>query len=410
MALSDIQIRKARATSKPIKLTDSHGLYVQVKPNGSKLWRYRYELAGKENIFAIGQYPEVGLQAARKARDDARALVKTGIHPAHARRTKIEQTIEAGRETFQAIADEWLEKKKKIWTQRHYIEVSRMMKADAYPAIGTHPARSITARSILDLMLKVEGRGSPAMAIKVRQSISSIFQYAVITQRADADPAAVLRGVVAKPATEHSRALSVDELSGIYRGLPKYQSRRTALAIKLLMMLFPRTIELCRAEWREIDLDAAEWRIPAEKIKARRLHIVPLPTQAIEILQELKEMHGGIGYVLPILHSNSKNGHMSRATINAAMKYLLPDNPKPVTGHDFRATASTRLHETGWRDEVIEMQLAHKDKNQTRGAYNHAEYMSERRKMMQAWANWLGTIEAKTPGGTAMPAENVAKA
>jgi integrase len=398
MPITDVKIRQAKPALKPIKITDSNGLYIEVKPNGSKLWRYRYALGGKENVFAIGEYPAVSLQAARAARDSARALVKKGTHPAHARRIEVANTIDAGRETFKAICDEWLGKKKKLWTEKHYSEVSRMMEADAYPSIGFLPMRSITARHILTIMEHVEKRGSPTIAIKVRQYISSTFQYAVITQRADVDPASVLRGAVIKPATEHSRDLAKEEIGAIYRAMPFYQNRRTALAIKLLMMFFTRTIELVRAEWDEIDMDADEWRIPPAKIKSRRLHVVPLSRQAKAILLELQDMYGDKGYVLPTLHSNTKRGHMARTSVNTAMQYMLPNHPEPITGHDFRATASTYLHEMGWRDEVIEMQLSHKDKNQTRAAYNHAKYLPERREMMQAWSDWLEAIEIASVG------------
>ncbi|HDR9051330.1 TPA: site-specific integrase, partial [Burkholderia vietnamiensis] len=221
----------------------------------------------------------------------------------------------------------------------------------------------------------------------------SVFQYAVITLRADTDPASVLRGAVLKPPTEHARPLSRDELKVLFRQLPLYKSRRTTIAIRLMMMLFPRTVELCRARWEEIDLAAAEWRVPPKKIKSRRLHIVPLATQAIGLLRELQEIYGNYGYILPILHSNRKRPHMSRATINRALNSMMPNNPEPITGHDVRATASTNLHEIGWKDEVVEMQLSHKDK--TRSAYNHAKYLPERRGMMQAWADWLDGIEEK---------------
>jgi integrase len=395
MPLTDIRIRQTKAESKPIKLTDSHGLYIEIRPSGLKLWRYRYRLAGKENLFAIGKYPEIGLQAARKARDNARAMVRKGVHPAHARREELSRTVDAARETFRAVGDEWLEKKKKVWTERHYTEISRMLDADAYPFIGNRPMRSITAHQVLTIMQRVEGRGSISVAIKLRQYVSSVFQFAVITQRADADPASVLRGAIIKPPTENARALDQGELSAIFRGLATYKGKRTALAIRLLMMCFTRTIELCRARWDEIDLETDEWKIPPEKIKSRRLHVVPLSRQTKSILLELRETYGDKGYVLPILHGNSKVPHMSRATINMALQYLLPDSPEPITGHDFRATASTYLHEMGWRDEVVEMQLSHKDRDKTRATCNHAKYLPERREMMQSWADWLGNLEAK---------------
>lgn len=311
--------------------------------------------------------------------------------------------IDEGKATFRAVSDEWLEKKRKTWTERHFGEILRMLEADAYPFIGNRPMRSVTAHDVLALMRRAEERGSPSVAIKLRQYVSNVFQYAVITLRADTDPASVLRGSVLKPPTENARTLSREELKKLFRQLRTYKSRRTAIAIRLLMMLFPRTIELCRARWEEIDLGTAEWKVPPEKIKSRRLHIVPLPTQAVKLLRELQEMYGHRGYILPILHSNRTRPHMSRATINRAIDYMVPDNSEPITGHDFRATASTNLHEMGWKDEVVEMQLSHKDKDRTRSTYNHAKYLPERREMMQAWANWLDDVEeeALQDGGTA---------
>ncbi|MBR8210316.1 tyrosine-type recombinase/integrase [Burkholderia cenocepacia] len=409
MPLTDIKIRQAKAGNKPTKLTDGNGLYLLVKPSGSKLWRYRYRIAGKENLFAIGEYPTISLQDARAARDDARELVKKGLHPSHARQEVLSARIDEGKATFRAVSDEWLEKKRKTWTERHFGEILRMLETDAYSFIGNRPMRSVTAHDVLALMRRVEERGSPSVAIKLRQYVSNVFQYAVITLRADTDPASVLRGSVLKPPTENARALSREELKRLFRQLPTYKSRRTEIAIRLLMMLFPRTIELCRARWEEIDLGTAEWKVPPEKIKSRRLHIVPLPSQAVKLLRELQEMYGNRGYILPILHSNRKRPHMSRATINRAIDYMVPDNPEPITGHDFRATASTNLHEMGWKDEVVEMQLSHKDKDRTRSTYNHAKYLPQRREMMQAWANWLDDVEeeALQDGGTeSIPTSN----
>ncbi|RQS32504.1 DUF4102 domain-containing protein [Burkholderia sp. Bp8992] len=393
MPLTGIKIRQAKTGDKPTKLTDANGRYLLVKPSGSKLWRYKSRIAGEENLFAIGEDRTVSLQDVRAARDDARERVKKGLRPSHARQKALSARIDEGKATFRAVSDEWLEKKRKTWTERHYGEILRMLEADAYPFIGSRPMRSITAHDVLSLVRRVEERGSPSVAIKLRQYVSNVFQYAVITLRADSDPASVLRGSVVKPPTQNARALSRDELKAIFRQLPTYKSKRTVIAIRLLMMLFPRTIELCRARWEEIDLDAAEWKIPAEKIKSRRLHIVPLPRQALSLLRELQGMFGNRGYILPILHSNRKLPHMSRATINRAIDYMVPDNPEPITGHDFRATASTNLHEMGWKDEVVEMQLSHKDKDKTRSTYNHAKYFPDRRIMMQAWADWLDEID-----------------
>ncbi len=364
-----------------------------VNPPGSKLWRDKYRMAGRENLFVVGECRSISLQDARAECDGPREFVKKGLHPSHERQEVLSTRINEGKATFRAVCDEWLEKKRKTWTERHFGEILRMLETDAYPYIANRPLRSLTAHDVLALMRRVEERGSPSVAIKLRQYVSNVFQYAVITLRADTDPASVLRGSVLKPPTENARPLSRDELKTLFRRLPTYKSRRTAIAIRLLMMLFPRTIELCRARWEEIDLGTAEWKVPPEKIKSRRLHIVPLPKQALALLRELQEMYGNRGYILPILHSNRTRPHMSRATINRAIDYMVPDNPEPITGHDFRATASTNLHEMGWKDEVVEMQLSHKDKDRTRSTYNHAKYLPERREMMQAWANWLDDVE-----------------
>lgn len=212
-----------------------------MKPPGSKLWRYKYRIAGKENLFAIGEYPTISLQEARAARDHARELVKKGLHPSHARQEVLSARIDEGKATFRAISDEWLEKKRKTWTERHFGEILRMLETDAYPYIGNRPMRSVTAHDVLALMRRVEERGSPSVAIKLRQYVSNVFQYAVITLRADTNPASVLRGSVLKPPTENARALSREELKRLFRQLPTYRGRRTAIAIRLLMMLLPRT-------------------------------------------------------------------------------------------------------------------------------------------------------------------------
>jgi integrase len=408
MALTDVKIRQAKADGKPLKLTDANGLYLEVKPNGTKLWRYRYEIAKKENTFAVGEYPALSLADARKERDKARELVRQGIHPAHARQQKKLENIAAGQQTFKAIAAEWLGKKEKTWTPEHYGQIERMLEMHVYPQIGALPMRSINAHHVLAIIRKVEEGGAPAVAIKSRQYISSVFQYAIITQRADTDPASPLRRIeVAKEPTENARPLSRNELKAIFRALPHYQNRRTAIAVKLSMILFPRTIELVRAESREIDLAADEWRVPPEKIKSRRLHIVPLPQQAKTLILELFEMYGDKGYLLPVLHGNRKRPHMSRAGINRALEYLVPDAAVPMTGHDFRATASTVLHEMGWATEIVEMQLSHKDKDKTRATYNHAKYLDQRRAMMQQWADWLEAVEKEA---LAEPSERVAAA
>jgi len=345
--LTDIKIRQAKPAEKPVKLTDSHGLYLEVRPSGSRLWRYRYKIAGKENIFAIGGYPGVTLAAAREARDAAKQLVKEGKHPSHSRQARIAETIHAGKNTFQAVAEEWIANKSLRWSKSHAATVASILKADAYPEIGRSPIKSISAHQILSMMRKVESRGAPSVAVILRGYCSQIFRYAVVTQRADSDPSAILTGVIHTAPTEHSRALSEEEVATIYAGLSHYPNRRTELAIRLVMLTFLRTSEVIAARKTEIDLERGEWQIPAERMKARRIHVTPLSTQCIALLREMMEMSGGNEFLLPSMWSNPISPTMGRGTINSALTRLLPDSPYPVTGHDFRATASTHLKWAG---------------------------------------------------------------
>ncbi|MDQ7977169.1 integrase arm-type DNA-binding domain-containing protein [Paraburkholderia sp. SARCC-3016] len=396
MPLTDVKIRQAKADVKPLKLTDANGLYLEVKPNGSKLWRYRFRLGEKENLFAIGEYPTMTLADARKERDAARELVRQGINPAHERRKQRLENLAAGQLTFKATAEEWLEKKARRATAKHIRELRRMFEMYVYPHMGALPLGAIKPQLVLTVIRKIEAAGSPSIAIKARTYISNVFAFAIVEQRCEFDPASPLRAVtIEKPPIEHARPLSREELKAIFRAAAIYKNRRTAIAMKLLLMLFPRTIELVRAENHEISLKASEWRVPPEKIKSRRLHIVPLPRQAKTLIEELHSLYNAKGYLLPVLHSNAKRPHMSRATINAALEYMLPNSPLPITGHDFRATASTQLHEMGWPTEVVEMQLSHLDKDKTRATYNHAKYLPQRREMMQQWADWLDAVEAE---------------
>lgn len=285
MPLTDIKIRQAKPADKPIKLADTAGLYLEVKPSGSKLWRYRYRIAGRENLFAIGEYPQVSLADARKARDDARELIRQGRHPAHARQTERTRQINANALTFKAIAEEWIEKKRSRWAPYYLMQVERGMKKDIYPRIGRLPIRSVTAADVLAILDRATKRGAEVVALNLRQWCSQVFRYAVATLRADHDPASALRGAVIRPPVNHSRPMDRDEIAAFLRKLQGFGGHRTTvIALRLLLLTFVRTIEMRKAEWTEVDLAAAEWRIPAEKMKMRRLHIVPLSTQAVALL------------------------------------------------------------------------------------------------------------------------------
>jgi len=395
MSLTDIKIRQAKATGKPLKLADANGLYLEVKPGGAKLWRYRYRIAGKENLYAIGDYPTITLSEARRARDEARELIKKGLHPAHARQNERLLKIAANNDTFKAIAEEWIEKKRRGWASSYLKEIEHGMKADIYPRIGRLPIRSVTPADVLAILDRASRRGAETVAINLRQWCSAVFRYAVATLRADNDPAAPLRGAIIRPPVNHSKPLSREEIADFLKRLDGYGGNRTtAIALRLLLLTFVRTVEMRKAEWTELNLDQSEWRIPAEKMKMRRMHIVPLARSTVDLLRELQRITGAGRWLFP----NTRRLHdvMSATTVNRALENM-GYAPGTFTGHDFRATASTRLHEMGFRSEFIELQLAHVERNRVKAAYNHADYLPERRQMVQVWADWLDGITADEP-------------
>jgi integrase len=390
MPLTDVKIRQAKATDKVLKLTDGNGLYLEVKPNGSKLWRYRYKIDGKENLFAIGDYPTVTLQDARKAREEARELVKQGQHPSHVRKAATARQIGENANTFKVVAEEWIAKKKGGWSPYYLKQVLRGMEVDVYPFIGRRPLRSITANDILQVLNRVVDRGAETVAINIRQWCSSVFRYAVATLRADFDPVSALRDAIIRPPVENAQAMSREQLKVFLPKLREYGGLRTTLlAIRFMAYTFVRTVEMRRGAWVEVNFDDALWVIPGDKMKKKRVHMVPLSRQALAVLRELHKITGAGENMFP--NSRRPDDVMSATTINRAMEYL----GIPFSGHDFRATASTHLHEMGWDSRLVEMQLAHSERNKTKAAYNHAQYLTERREMMQAWADYLDAIEAE---------------
>lgn len=389
MALTDAKIRAAKPAAAVQKLVDGFGLYLEISPTGRRSWRFRYWLDGKEARLTLGQYPLMSLQDARKERDRMREMVSRGVSPNQAR--KVEKLVRrVNRETtFKVVADEWLAMKKEKWTQSSWIRQSGCLINNAYPAFGDMPIKDIRPPMILSVLRKMEARGARNYAVSLRQLISQVFQYAVATLRCETDPASVLKGAVQTPSVKHSRPIPQTELRELWRRLAGYGGQRTTiLAIKLLALTFVRTHELRKAEWEEFSEDL--WSIPPEKMKiksfGRRHHLVPLSRQAQAVVQELRRLTGAGQYLFPS-HS-SKAEFLSESTINRAI-YCLGFEKGQITGHDFRATASTWLYDQGYYGDMIELQLAHVDKNQTRRAYRHSEWLEERRAMMQAYADWL---------------------
>lgn len=385
MPLTDVKIRQAKPGAAPFKMTDGGGLHLEVKPSGSKLWRYRYRLDGKENTFAIGAYPDVSLADARAERDVAREHVRAGRHPSHVRQTEKATQLAENRNTFKVVAEEWIEDRLGQRSQTYRDQCRRAFVNDVYPAIGRMPMREITAAQVLAILRKMDGRGATTLALQVRQWISAVFRFGVATLRADADPAAALKGAIQRKAINHSQPMSREQLREYLAAVDRYKGHRgTVIALKLLPMLFTRTGELRCARWSEFDLDGAMWEIPAERMKMRRKHLVPLPDQAVSLLRELRKITAG-ELLFPGLRDPSRP--ISPTTLNRALEYL---DMKGWHCHDFRATASTHLYEMGrWRGEVIELQLAHVEQNRVRAAYNHAQYLDERREMMCVWAAFL---------------------
>lgn len=385
MPLTDVKIRQAKPGTSPIKLTDSGGLFLEVRPSGSKLWRYRYRIGKKENIYAIGAYPDVSLADARAERDVARGHVKAGRHPSHVRQTEKAKQLAENRNTFKAVAEDWIEKRLAKRTEKYRDQVERSFQGNVYPVIGRLPMREITAAQVLDIMRRMDGRGASAYALQVRQWISAVFRYGVATLRADADPAAAVKGAVERGEINHSQPMSRKQLGIYLNAVDQYRGFRvTVIALRLLPMLFTRTVELRVARWPEFDLKGGLWEIPPERMKMRRSHLVPLPRQALELLEELRGITGG-ELLFPGLKDPARP--ISPTTLNRAMEYM---GLKGWHCHDFRATANTHLDEMKrFRERVIDVQLAHKEKDKTRAAYNHAVYLDERREMMQVWADWV---------------------
>ena len=385
--LSDLKIRRARPAKKPYKLYDGGGLFLLVHPNGSRYWRLKYRGAGKERLFAIGVYPEVGLADARARASEARRLVAAGVDPVHDRRARRASSAAELAQTFKALAEEWIASRSETWSPTYAEAVRSALAANLYPLIGTVPIRSITVPMLREALLLMEKRGTLVALRKVRMWASGVFRYAVATGRADSDPAAPLRGTFKAHKSKNFPALTkADELGQLLAAIETYAgSPVTRAGLRLLAYTFVRTGELRGAEWPEFDLDKALWTIPAERMKNRAMHLVPLSSQALEVLTELKPLTGRSRWVFP--SERRQQRPMSENTVLYAL-YRLGYHGR-ATGHGFRASASTMLNELGFDADVIERQLAHRERNRARAPYHRSEYVAERREMMQRWADYL---------------------
>lgn len=392
--LTDKAIKNARPADRIRKLSDGQGLTLVVHPNGSKYWVYRYRYLGKEKTLSLGVYPEIGLAEARLRLAEARKQTATGQDPSEVRKSSKRQAIIGVANSFEAIAREWMEARAPGWVPRYAGYLRRRMENDLFPSLGSRPIKDISAPELLSVVRVIENRGAVDLANRALQYCGQVFMYAIATGRAERNPAADIKGALKTPIKRHFAHLKASELPEFLQRVNAYDGHpQTKLAVTLLMLTFVRTIELRGAKWDEIDFDNAQWRIPAERMKMRRDHIVPLSRQAIAAFKELHRINGNWEYVFPNPHNPMKC--MSENAVLYAL-YRMGYHSR-ATGHGFRHTASTVLNESGlFSSDVIERQLAHVHSDKVRGVYNHAEYMTERRKMMQWWASYLDKCLAKT--------------
>lgn len=390
MKLNARQVDTAKAQEKPYKLSDGGGLYLLVNPTGSKYWRLKYRVAGKEKLLSVGVYPDVTLADARSKREDAKRIIAAGGDPSQEKQAEKAAKVLAVQNSFESIAIEWHNHKKENWSQGYAEDILEYLTKDIFPFIGKRAINEIKPAEMLAVLRKMEQRGVLDKLKKTRQACRQIFTHAVITGRAENNPVTDLSGALKAPKQKHFPHLNVEEIPAFLNELNKYSgSMITRIATKLLMITGLRTIELRTTEWADIDFDKGIWQIPAERMKMRRPHIVPISRQARELLEELHQLTGRGRYVF---HGRNDAGKpMSEASINQVIKRIGYDGR--ATGHGFRHTLSTILHEQGYNSAWIETQLAHVDKNSIRGTYNHALYLEGRRAMLQDYADYLDALE-----------------
>lgn len=392
MPLTAPAVGNAKPTEKPYKLADGEGMYLEVMPNGSKYWRLKYRFAGKEKRLALGVYPRMSLADARKERDKAKDFLKGGKDPSEEMSKKALKAanMASAENSLESVAREWFGKRTHIWVPSHTADVKRRLEVNVFPDLGSWPIGEIEAPDLLATVRKIEERGSYDLAHRVLAVCGQVFRYGIATGRCKRDISADLRGALTPHKKQHQAAVKPEEMPDLLRAIASYPGdRQTQLALQLLSQTFVRTNELIGAEWAEFDIDSALWIIPSGRMKMKAEHVVPLSAQSLAMLEELKALGGGSRFVFP---GRNRDKPISNNTLLFAL-YRLGYKGK-MTGHGFRAVASTSLNEMGFRPDVIERQLAHCERNEVRGAYNRAEYIKERKAMMQSWADYLDSIAA----------------
>jgi integrase len=394
MPLTDAAVRNAKPGAKPAKLFDERGLFLIVTPGGGKWWRFRYSFDRKEKLLALGTYPDVSLASARQKRDEARTLLADGTDPSEQRKAAKAARAGLAGNTFEVIGREWYAKIAPTLADTTKEKIIRRLEVDAFPVIGNRPIASLAAADLIRVIERIEQRGSVDIARRVHNYIGRVFRYAVGRGLTTRDPSRDIElKDILPPAdvTHHASVTDPKAVGGLLRAIEGFTGAfTTRCALRFAALVFVRPGELRHAEWTEFDFDAAEWRIPADKMKMKEQHIVPLSAQAIAVLREIQSLTGRGRYVFPSERGGGRP--MSENTINAALRRL-GYVKNEMTGHGFRSMASTLLHELGLPHAVIERQLAHGERNKVSAAYNFAEHLPERRKMMQQWADYLDKLK-----------------
>ncbi|ALR22350.1 tyrosine-type recombinase/integrase [Sphingobium baderi] len=382
-------VTSAKPREREYKLTDGAGLYLLVKPNGTKLWRLNYAYLGKQRTLSFGAWPDVGLADARERRDEARKLIAAGLDPSHEAKLAEARAMLSEENSFKLVAEEWVAKQEREGMAEITLSKIRWLLAKAYPRIGNRAVAKITAQEVLAVLRSIEATGRYESARRMRSVLSRVFRYAIATTRAEIDPARDLRGALTVPKAKHLAAITTPKGAGeLMRAIEGYTGHAiTLFGLRLSAHLFVRPGELRQAEWSEFDFDRSVWNIPEQKMKMRRPHRVPLSTQVTGLFEQLWDLTGTGRYCFPSFRSPRRP--MSENTVNAALR-ALGFGQEEMTAHGFRAMAATLLNETGkFNPDAIERQLAHMETNAIRRAYTRGEYWDERVRMMQYWSDQL---------------------
>ncbi len=404
MALTELEVKQAKAKAKPYKLGDGAGLYLSVTPAGTKLWRWNYRFDGKGRTMALGRYPDVSLAQARARHREARKLLASGIDPMEARREAKLTARAADTGSFATVSRMWWEHWKAGKSARHAQTTWERMEKNVLPRLGPRPIREIEAPELVAMVKEIEARGAGDIAKRALQTVGQVFRHAIAHGYAGRNPAGDFKpGDVLRPTRKINYArVDEKEVGALLRAIEVYRGGHiTRLAMKLMALTFVRTGELIGARWEEFDLEAARWNIPAERMKMRTPHIVPLSRQALEVLRSLRDLSDGTEHVFP---GERRGRPISNMTILKGLERM--GYKGRMTGHGFRGLASTILHERDYAHEHIELQLAHAPRNAVSAAYNHALYLAPRAKMMQDWADYLD--RARQNVATMVPRERQA--